>query len=225
MRKILRKIKRFFSQSFGTAADKLYWRHRHLFDRNWAKSYISTSSISEPSRAFLVEKILKHEPAKSVLEFGCASGPNLYLLAKKLPNAKIFGIDISSKAINEGKIFFTKEKINNVFLSAGDSLKDFGDKSIDIVFSDAALIYIGPEKIEGIIREFERVAKKAIILLELTTGENSPIYDDNWIYNYELIFKNISKDLDIVLSALPKEIANGNWKKHGKIIEALIDKK
>src|SRR4030042_2921121 len=148
-KKFLRLIKRSANKIFGTKVDELFWKFRHIFDRKWPESYISQESINHPHRKFLIDKISVYYPFENILEIGCASGPNLYLLAKKFPEIKLYGIDISKKAIEVGKEYFKKENINNIFLSEGKAgeLKKFGDKSIDVIFTDATLIYEGPDRI------------------------------------------------------------------------------
>lgn len=125
-------------------------------------------SISHPHRKLLLDKISSYSPFENILEIGCNAGPNLCLLSKKVPNARIYGIDINSKAIEEGKKHLKEEGMNNVFLSVrrADRLESFGDKSIDVVFTDAVLMYIGPDKIYNVIGEMIRVARKAIIFNE-----------------------------------------------------------
>ena len=178
---ILRQIKRSANKIFGTKIDELYWKFRHIFDKKWAESYISKESINHPHRKFLIDIISNYFPFESVLEIGCASGPNLYLLAKKFPKTKFYGIDISEKAIETGRDYFKKERIENVFLESGraEDLKKFPDKSINLIFTDATLIYEGPDKIESIIKEMIRVAKKSIILCEQHTESSSIFYKDH----------------------------------------------
>jgi len=121
------------------------------------------------------------------LEIGCASGPNLYLLAKKFPEIKLYGIDISKKAIEIGKKKFNEEKILNVILETGNpsDLQKFFNKSIDIIFSDACLIYISPKKINSVVEEMVRIAKKAIILCEQHSDNSNSFYNGNWGHNYK----------------------------------------
>src|SRR4030042_6788332 len=189
---ILRKLKRLANKIFGTKTDELYWKFRHIFDNSWTRSYISEGSINHPHRKILIDKISAYYPFDSVLEIGCASGPNLYLISKMFPATKFYGIDVSTKAIKTGNDFFKKENINNVFLSSGkaEELKKFQDKSIDVVFTDAALIYEGPDKIDLVIREILRVTKKAIILCEQYSDSSDSFYRDHWIHNYISLFRN-----------------------------------
>jgi ubiquinone/menaquinone biosynthesis C-methylase UbiE len=224
IKKILRKTKRLANGIFGTRIDELYWKARHVFDKEWAESYISEGSINHPHRKLLIDKISEYAPFESILEIGCASGPNLYLLAKKFPGAKLYGIDISENAIRTGSKFFKKENIGNVFLSSekAEGLKKFQDKSIDVIFTDAVLIYEGPEKIKSVIKEMLRVAKKAIVICEQHRDFSSSFYQDNWIHDYKALFGEFVPREKITSKKIPVEIWSGNWGKLGYIIGVIL---
>jgi ubiquinone/menaquinone biosynthesis C-methylase UbiE len=139
------------------------WATRHLHDENWAEDY--WKSRDDPHRLFLVEKISKYSPIKSVLEIGCASGPNLYLIAEKFPKLDVRGIDISPVAVQKGNKWFRQEGFSNVTLEVGKAqdLKRFADKTFDIVFTDAVLIYISPDEIKQAIKEMLRIGRVIIL--------------------------------------------------------------
>jgi ubiquinone/menaquinone biosynthesis C-methylase UbiE len=216
----LRIIKRFLDRIFGTKSDEWSWKFRHFFDKDWAKSYISENSINHPHRKLLIDEISKFYPFESVLELGSASGANLFLLAEKYPKVNFYGIDVSKKAIKEGQKFFKNKGIKNIFLKTLNisRLKGFADKSMDIVFSDASLIYIGPEKINHVFEEMFRVAKKTIILCEQHTGKES-FYDNKWVHNYKKIVKRIIPEATINFTKISEETWQGDWAKYGYIIE------
>ena len=220
----LRLIKRLLDKTLGTKADELYWHFRHFLNKNWAKSYISESAINHPSRQLLIQAITKHIPLKSVLEIGCASGPNLYLLSKKLPSTKLYGIDISKKATEFGTDWFNKKGITNVVLSYGkaDNLNSFSDKSVDVVFTDATLIYIGPDKIDAVVKEMMRVARKAIVLIERLSEENYSYQLDHWAYNWENLFNKYDEVEKYSLTKITDEIWSGDWAHNGYLIEVSI---
>ena len=220
---LLRIIKRILDKILGAKSDELSWKFRHLFDKEWAKGYISENAINHPHRKLLVEEISQFNPFESVLELGSAAGANLFLLAKKYPNAKFYGIDVSKKAVKEGQKFFAEKEIKNVFLKTSNitDLKSFANKSIDVVFSDAAIIYIGKKEIELVFKEIFRIAKKAVILCEQHTDKES-FYNNRWIYNYEKIVKKINPNAQIHFSRLPKGIFGGDWDKYGHIIEVSL---
>jgi SAM-dependent methyltransferase len=90
----------------GARFNQLEWRYRHIYKRGWAEGYVH--SFSHPHRQLLVEKISANAPFTDVLEIGCATGPNLYLLAKKFPMAHFVGVDINPEGIRLGKLFFKR---------------------------------------------------------------------------------------------------------------------
>jgi len=147
------RFRRLKEYLLGTRAQEKYWATRHRRKerkrddlvkggRDWIKSYWDSRDHSH--RPFLIEKISKFSPIHSILEIGCNCGPNLYLLAKKFPDAEMIGIDINPIAVQNGNEWFAQEGISNVKLSVGnaDELGQFPDKSFDVVFTDAVLIYI-----------------------------------------------------------------------------------
>lgn len=225
MKKFLGRIKRILDKTFGTITDEFYWRFRHIFDHSWSESYISQDSINHPHRQLLIEKISAYEPFKTALEVGCASGPNLYLLSKKYPYMKLYGTDISKRAIKIGQERFQVQNIKNILLSSqkAENLKQFPDKSIDIIFTDAALIYIGPDKIETVIQEILRVTRKALILNEWHSNVSLYSYDSHWIYNWKILLKKFVPEKKIRLTRIPPEIWSGGWVKYGYIIEVVLN--
>lgn len=214
-----RIIKRFLDKILGTKSDEWFWRFRHFFDKDWAKSYINDLAINHPHRKLLVEEISKFCPFENILELGCASGANLFLLAKKYPDTKLYGIDVSIKAIEEGQKFFVENKIENVELQTRSilNLENFKDKFFDIVFSDATLLYIGKEKINNVFKEIIRVSKKGIVLCEQNTDKDS-FYNDKWVHNYEEIISKIIPQAKISFIKISDNIWGGDWAKYGYII-------
>lgn len=186
------------------------------------------NNLNYPHRQLLVEKISSFEP-ESILEIGCGYGPNLFLLKKKLPNAKIKGIDIRKNAVEEGKKFLNQNRIFNVELlvKKADELISFEDKSFDIVFTDATLMCIGPDKIKKIVEEIMRIAKKGIILIEWhMLNQKKDIYDAHigvWKRDYLSLLKEFVPKEKIILSKITPELRpDKNWQKFGYIIEVKL---
>ena len=218
---------------------KLYWKVQifranifgtSLIEKKWINRPPSElSQIYHSHRKFLVNRISLLNP-KSILEIGCNWGPNLYLIAKKFPQCKIKGIDINSEAIEIGNKLFKKEKISNVKLSIGkaDEPNQFQDKSFDIVFTDAVLIYIGPDKIKKVIREMIRITRKALIFVEWHDGDQkwSGKYNAHvgvWQRNYSDLLRNFVAENQITISKIPEELwPDENWQKYGYIIEVKL---
>jgi ubiquinone/menaquinone biosynthesis C-methylase UbiE len=227
MKSFLRKIKNLAYKVLGSKIEEIYWRFRHIFNKDWAEKYVSEDSLNSPPRQLLINSVSKYAPFDSVFEVGCASGPNLYLLAKKFPQAKIYGSDISKEAINFGKRYFEEQKIKNVEFfhnQAEKSFKNFADKSIDIIFSDATLIYLDQKKITATIKEMFRVGRKALIFVEWHTELPSSIFDDHWIHNYRNLLTKFISSEKIKFTKIPENILAGNWAKYGYIIEVNLEK-
>ncbi|GAI36009.1 unnamed protein product, partial [marine sediment metagenome] len=146
----------------GTKARERQWAARPIAEGYW-------DNRDHPSKHFFAERIAAFSPIHSILEVGCASGPNLYLLAKRFPQAQIVGIDINQEAVQYGNGQFAREGISNVklFVGKADKLGEFQDRAFDIVFTNALLIYIGPDKIKEVIEGILRITHHALVLIEL----------------------------------------------------------
>lgn len=228
----------------GTRATEREWASRHMRKGNdwgytrhngnsddWVLSY--WDSQEHTHRPLLVERISSYYPFSSVLEVGCNCGPNLYLLARKFPDAMITGIDINPRAVQKGSELFTRECISNVKLLVGkaDELGQFPDKSFDIVFTDATLIYIGPDKIREVISELVRIAGKGIVLLEQNCFEsgNKPLSSLGisrlgvWQRDYAALLKQFIPDRPVKVTRISKDVWPGEqWQETGAIIEVAL---
>lgn len=187
----------------------------------WKRNSKYGMSEDHPHRTLLVEKIKKHNP-ETILEVGSASGPNLVLLSSIFPEAEIKGIDINLNFVKLGNKSFQEKNISNVKLLQGkaDSLP-FEDKSFDVVFTDAVLIHIGPDKIKKVASELKRVAKKALILLEHHSEEKDELgfYNNpRWLRNYRKLFNGH----EIRLTKISSEDWGGDWGRVGYIIEVKL---
>lgn len=210
----------------GAKFTELQWKYRHIYVPRWG--HISVEGLSHPHRQMLIRKISAYAPFSDVLEVGCASGSNLYLLAKKFPKARFVGADINPQAIKLGQQFFKQKGISNVSLFVGkaDALKRFPDKSFDIVFTDAVLMYVSPSDIKRVAAEFHRIARKAVILVEHHSSAESDVgsYEGKWwMRNYEKLFQPFSHQIET--TKIPPEVWGGNWGKFGYIVEAKIAEK
>lgn len=204
----------------GTKAWEDYWgKRKHIDDKG-----IGWSSIEHPHRKMLIDTISKFSP-ESILEIGCGSGVNLYLLAKKFPNALIWGIDINKKSIEYGKAKFKELGIDKVKLlnQSADDLVYEGFK-YDVVFTDAMLIYIGTDKIRQLMSHIIRLAKKGIVLCEWHNERLCSLgqYKDGvWQRNYRNLLQGYSTDSNIKITRIPKSVWS-EWNERGAIIEVKL---
>ena len=146
--------------------------------------------MKHPHRAKLVEVIKLFNP-ESILEIGCGNGANQELLKKSFK--LVDGTDLPIQAWKQ----------------------PYPDKSVDVVFTDATLIYIAPDKIEETINEMKRIARIGIVMVEqYHKGEDKSI-NGCWVRDYGKYFKE-SK-----VAKIPPEIwSTGNWGKYGYFIVA-----
>jgi ubiquinone/menaquinone biosynthesis C-methylase UbiE len=213
------KHRRYILESLlGTKYNELFWRFRHIYKPDWTDGYIN--SFSHPHRQLLIKKISANAPFMDVLEIGCATGPNLYLLVKRFPNVNFAGIDINPKAIRDGKTFFKRQGIHNVvlFVEKADKLWRFSDKSFDVVFTDAVLMCIGSDQIQKVAYEMQRISKKTIIMVEHHSDQETALGSHNerwWLRNYKELFQSSS----VKTTKIPSEVWGGDWGKFGYIIE------
>ena len=219
----------------GTKKMEKEWATRHLREGererdDWDKGY--RDSLNHPHRSFLVETISKFNPP-SILEIGCNCGPNLYLLAKKFSDAEIIGIDINPMSVQKGNEWFTQKGISNVRLSVGkaDELDQFQDKSFDVVFTDAVLIYIGPDKIKEVMKNVIRSTRQALIFMEWHSFEperNDPkglgiYYLGCWKRAYVALLKQFVPEEKIHVTKITEDIwPDKNWKELGAVIEVAM---
>jgi ubiquinone/menaquinone biosynthesis C-methylase UbiE len=204
-----------------TKAHADWWAKRKI---DWDQAY--TSTWNHPHRAIIV-RILGTFPWKSLWEVGCGSGPNLVRLVKEgFLDRQLGGSDVNADAIAEASKTFTGGKFH--VESSEDML--LSDKATDVVLSDAHLIYVGPEKIDKVIKEMLRIGRNQILLCEfhstnlwkkflfrLRTGYNA--------YDYKKLLEKHGC-FDIQIMKMPKEVWPGEpWENLGHYILARIPKR
>lgn len=200
-----------------TKQHSAYWKNR---DIDWNQAY--TATTMHPHRD-LILKQLSEWNFGSLFEAGCASGPNLLRIQKAFPHVQLGGCDISDSAIATAqtllgdKVMLQADPVDKIFHS---------DKTTDILLTDACLIYIGHDIIDNVLREFKRVTRKHLLLVEfhstspikrlglkLATGYNA--------YNYEKLLKKHGF-YDIEITKLPDLWDGEPWKTFGHVITASL---
>ena len=90
-----------------------------------------------------------------ILDVGCGKGFLLFDFLKVIPDAEIYGIDISEYAINN-----SKEEIKN-HLQVGNAIKlPWPDDYFDLVYSINTFHNLHNYELDKALREFERVGKQ-----------------------------------------------------------------
>lgn len=169
----------------------------------------------------------------SVLDVGCGEGIDIGFLKKEFPTALISGVDSDSARIQKAKLSFP-----DIRLEVCDAEKmPFGDKTFDLVFTDALFVQIeNTGKVIRIIREMERIAKKYLCFLETHSGRannqfqagiHSSIFGipDNQFNYYHVRDYNelLARFNNVETIKIPKEYWRGQpWEEFGYIIKAEI---
>jgi len=244
------KLKLFFRRYsppfFYSFARHCYWKIRQLTvimlgtkieERRWANRSFEEiqkgfTNLNHPHRQLLLKKIGALYPISSILEIGCGYGPNLYLIAKQFPKIELVGIDINPLSIREGNKLLTKDRISNVKLMYGkaDELHQFRNKNFDILFTDALLMFIGPDKIKKVMGEMFRITRRALILVEWhCKSQNKDPYGlgvyylDCWKRNYIDLLKEFTLKDRIRLTKIPNKLwPEKNWQELGYLIEVIL---
>lgn len=153
----------------------VFWTVERLKQRSVFK--IIPPSIIGSERATLIEAIAEHAPFNNILEVGCAYGQNFRILSQMYPNVKITGIDSSQECVEYGAKLIEDEKIGNIEFICADSvnLSQFPDRSFDLVFTCASLLYVNRAKIGQVIKEMLRVSRGTLVFLEL--HHENPYHD------------------------------------------------
>jgi len=235
------KLRYLQERLLGTRLTEREWATRHLRNGNdwneakhlsdndeWIKGYWDSRDHSH--RQFLLEHITKFSPVSSILEIGCNCGPNLYLLAREFPDVEIVGIDINPAAVQKGNEWFAQEGIKNVKLLVGkaDELGQFKDRSFDIVFTDAVLIYVGPDKIKKVMTGVLRITRKALVFLEWHSfgcaADPRGVYVGHWMRDYTALLKEFVPQENIHVIKMPDELwPDKYWQKYGGVVEVDLE--
>lgn len=97
----------------------------------------------------------KLKPGDKVLDIGCGKGFLLYDFTQVLPGVEVYGIDVSSYALEHGK-----PEIKNRLQLASASKLPFGDNEFDLVVSINTLHNLYCYDLHDALKEIERVGKQ-----------------------------------------------------------------
>ena len=123
-----------------------------------------------------------------ILDAACGTADSTIKIAKKIENAKVFGIDISTKMLEIGKEKVAKKGLGDRIsfsISRAENI-DFQDDTFDAVMVAFGVRNFS-DRVQG-LKEIRRVLKPngTLIILELSEPQNVIA---RWFYN--LYFKNI----------------------------------
>lgn len=207
----------------GSKLHEIRWRRRKPEDA-------ATCSEGHPHRRFLADRLASVGRIESILEVGCSAGQNLLILAQAFPAARLYGVDINRRALAIAREIFRAREIDHatVFHGRADDLGGFGDRSVDVVFSDATLMYVGPDKIHRAVCELLRVARMRLMLNEWHLFEHerqgpaqrSRYHFAHWVHDYGGLVTGAPGVKSVRIEKLPPGLwgADG-WQRFGALIE------
>jgi S-adenosylmethionine-diacylgycerolhomoserine-N-methlytransferase len=135
--------------------DRMYRRQRHIYDAT-RKYYLLGRDGAIAA--------LAPRSGETALEIGCGTGRNVIAVARRFPNAKVYGLDVSSAMLaTAGAAVHRAGLDGRVTLAQGDAtnfdpLKLFGRPDFDRVLVSYALSMIPPWR-EALARAIDVVAE------------------------------------------------------------------
>jgi len=181
----------------GPRYKHLYWRFKHLVHPNWAKVYFDDRILNDGRNRNKLIKFISKLNQNKILEIGCASGANLFLLEEKKKYDQLEGIDISNYCINEGNKILKKYN-SNIVLKQGNAAKpNYKDKSFDVVFISGVAFDLTDKDLFSTVTQSLRISKKYFILHisnyklhpSLNIQSKGVLYKNQFLRDYHLFFK------------------------------------
>lgn len=186
--RILQRLRRFVPSSMHARWSAQYWERvfaaeaEELFQaesEQRARLREDGKEVPDPERASpldlarsergtLIRAIADRYPFKSLLEVGCSFGQNFHMLARQYPRGIFLGLDQDAGRVYGGSQLLIERGLANAVLMEGDMrfLDEFQDRSFDLVICSAALLYLSPEEIGGVVKELWRISGRSLLLLE-----------------------------------------------------------
>ena len=211
-----------------------YWRERKI---DWKTQYLDT--WDHPHRQLIVCVLQAFQNEwMSVWEVGCGPGPNLARIFKEFhgKQMQLGGSDLNEDAIKLARATFQTEvkqpdgtmKRQDAGMFHVESSEDMllSDKAVDVMLSDAHLIYIGPFKIRKVLKEMVRITRNRLVLCEYEEKSWWKRIQLWWKTGYFAHdYKKLLEEagcFDVQMAPIPEQFWGGNWSKYGKIITAKI---
>ena len=207
----------------GTVVDERRFINR---PRDDVRKWLHNANL--PHRRWLAEVIVSDPNVVRILEVGCGWGPNLSVLADSRSNLRLFGIDISPASIAEGAEQLRGLGYKNIVLREGqaDNLEFFGVGEMDVVFTDAVLLYVGPDKIRRVLAELCRVARRRLVLLEMHkpgVRVSGKYTTDGWLHDYKVALSGLQRFRSMKIERMPCELRpDGRWPQYGSLIDVSL---
>ena len=197
---------------------KIYWRLKDLIEPNWPKVYFDDRNLNDGRNRDKLVKFINKLNQKKILEIGCASGANLFLMEKNKKYEHLEGIDISNYCIEEGKKIL-KRYNSNIILKQGNATKtNYKNRSFDIVFISGVAMDLTDKDLFSAVTESLRISNKYFILHtsnykldpSLNIKSKAVVYKSHVLRDYHLFFKENFEKYQKKIIKLKKDIPELN---------------
>jgi len=131
----------------------------------------------------LIETYNLPEKAK-ILDVGCGKAFLLYELKKLLPQAEVFGFDISEYALQNSK----EEVKGNLSIHQAQDPYPYQDNTFDLVLSLTTLHNLAIFNLKNALQEIERVGKNKYVLVESYRNEEELFNLQCWALTCQSFF-------------------------------------
>jgi SAM-dependent methyltransferase len=98
---------------------------------------------------------LDHSKKIRILDFGCGSGIHPYYFSTK--GFEVYGVDISSNAIDKAKKQNIGYTDNFIVIKEGDSLKNIFDVEFDVVMANQSLYYLNNSQLQSTLDDIKSI--------------------------------------------------------------------
>ena len=193
-----------------------WWQRPREASYGWIPNY--KNSIGTKHR-LVISKLVGQLHPQSVLEVGSHCGPNLIRLAIDHPQiAELSGIDVNEEAVSAGRDWIAAQGLSSrIRLTQGqmaDALSAMPDRSVDVILSCYASVYIAPFDVDAVLYDMGRVARKGIVLAEpMTSNQRAQAFTQTngyqeWAHNFEHLSRFIGtwRDLTLKIAMLDKPV-------------------
>jgi trans-aconitate methyltransferase len=211
---------RLFHLVFYSSSTKKRWVSRN---RSSAIDYLN--HIEGAGSDFLL-KYFNLSQINSFLEIGSNCGNRLFPLANRYPNTQFVGVDINLEAIEVGKEYINKYKIENVILLHLDiTSEEFGQflkrRTFQIIFTWATLMYLHPRDLTRLLSKIIASSERIVFIEQYFNSHKIKVISSiparsalQWKHDYFSKLQGLTSENTNITIYL-KPVAKSIWNPHG----------
>lgn len=133
-------------------------RLERLWSGPFGDAYTERNATLDERRADFWDRLLTAHPIRNVLEVGCGQGGNLAPIARILPPAEVWGVDVNESAL-------ARARANAPGVNAVRNVArrlPFGDELFDLVFTMGVLIHQPDSTLPLVMAEIVRCSRRFV---------------------------------------------------------------